>query len=461
MPYHFDTLLVSVDHPINFNVQTQSVSMSIAIESESVLQKRKADELIENEDGEVQQQSDDDEYQHESSSSSSTHSSPQKQLKKAKTAPITTNAQLFQLFQAASGYKFDVPLGHITVALSKPNADKQAAYKKKCGRDNMELKDRFVNINVLFRTLPMDEKIISKFLPDLEKKLKREPFPYISMSAPGKLRWSRLTGLGTFDKTKNRPKTVGEACHEFSLTVSAYRDDSVDDRGRDPDALKWISKVAAINNYIGTAIANNTQLAPKHHEACKELLDRDPGDVNVPYKDRYVAKFVEAFVKPLDDVSELKFSTRMFRYPSAEEKEMFAVHPYIAPNEQLQRVYDDAGRNDKIVYNDMPVVRPKTPAEAAASWPADPNPFVYIPFSERGQITDGALAATLYEYALTESYNNKSYLKLKAMMLIWFPGEPAPVSTLAMDRPFVFNAVQHDDIKQDGMPAQPQHDEDY
>jgi hypothetical protein len=107
----------------------------------------------------------------------------------------------------------------------------------------------------------------------------------------------------------------------------------------------------------------------------------------------------------------------------------------------------------------MPVVRPKTAAEIEAGLKSgDTNPFEYVPFGERGAITDGSIGAVLYEFALTECYSDKSWPKLRPLLLIWFRDAPAVVSPLAMEKPFLFQTGAVQVVTEEKVKLEEQHD---
>jgi len=357
---------------------------------------------------------------------------PKKRAKKSLEKISSTARQLRELFGPDNGYKFDVPLTHIKVAVSKPNPIKQAEFQAKTGKAST--KDKFVNINITFRTIKETEGILSKFIPEVIKKSNVDLFP------PAKLKFPSLKGRGTFDKAKHAPLTIQQSCHEFSLSNIAYSEDAVDENCCDPEVVKQFAKVNSINKYIGEKIAENELIAPNQHVLCKRLVELAPAET---YQQRYKAKFIENYLKSLDGVSSLKFSTKMFRGLFGEEKAKFdAEGGYKMPTDDLQIAYEDAGRNDKFAYKEFPVIRPKTEQEANETFKEDPNPFKFIPFAERGCLVDGSLCSTLYQYDLTESYQDKSYLKLKPLLLIWFPDEAASKKEVVMEKPFVFGAAK-------------------
>lgn len=352
-----------------------------------------------------------------------------------------------RLFARDAGYRFwasDLNLKHVTVRLSKVSDKKMAEYRAKAGRALKNMKDRYVNVNSLFSTIPSDEEILSKFVPDLVEKARTEPFRVIQLSPPCKAKWVRLQGLGNFDKPKFAPENEKDAGHELSLTAGAYDEARVDSDGCDPSAFAWMQHLDKMWQQIAHEIASNKEIAPDLHKKCAEDMERlvaeRPLAAGEKYEERYLAHFKNTYIKKRD--LEQKFVYKMFRYPTAEEQEMFRSEPYKAPSDRLQQVYDDAGPKDKIVYNDFPVVRPKTKEEAEASFATDPNPFVAVPFEQRGEIRDNSICSVLYEVGVTESAKDKSHLKLRPLLLIWIRDVARKPAVKKEKKPFVFSSVE-------------------
>lgn len=364
----------------------------------------------------------------------------------------TLSDQLRQLFAWERGYRFRVKASFITVSVSTVSDKKRDQKRLKFGRDFADAKNKYVNVNTLFSTLPSGEAILSKFLPQLASR--KEPYSIVQLTPALKLRFPHLTGMGSWEKDKYRPKTKGDAEHEFSLSVSAYRSDSVDQFGNDPDAVDWWSDLQSTWNQVAKLISRNTSVAPDLHALCKAKIESQnkAGSAaaasstdsqisnDVPYAQLYEKTYLENFIEPVNPKL-LKFSTRMFAFPTLDQKKQFEKTPYRAPTKDIQNVYDKADDEDKKIFKDLPVIRPRTKEETiAASVDGDRNPFVYVPYEERGQIQDNSIASCLYEIGITESYNNKSYLKLRPLLLIWFRDATPAVSPLQMAEAFVFDS---------------------
>jgi hypothetical protein len=352
---------------------------------------------------------------------------------------------LRSLFSRANGYRLhpeDLKMNHLTVRLTKVSDKKLAEARAKAGRALKNMKDRYLNLNSLFSTIPTDDEILSKFVPGLLAKAKAEPFRVIQMSPPCKMKWTRLTGLGSFDKTKYAPENEESAEHEFSLNVGAYNEQFVDDRGLDPSAVAWLEHTKTIWNFITDEIIRNKEIAPELHKMCGADLEKDKPPSSISYEEAYAVNYRNKYVKGKDGDLEVKFGAKMFRFPTVEDRTAFNDIPYVAPNERMQSLYDGVNDKKQVIYNDFPVIRPKTTEEASKSFDTDPNPFIYVPYSERDQIKDNSIGSCLYEIAITENHQGKSYLKLKPLLLIWVRDVVSQkATTKKRDRPFVFGEV--------------------
>jgi hypothetical protein len=398
----------------------------------------------------------------ENSSSSSSAFKKQEEDKKVQ-GSRTLNDDLKELFSHIKGYRIDpskAQLNHIVVVSSKSKAGYAEEYKKKFGTNPTGDKDHFVNVNSLFRTLPLTDTILTRFIPDVMSGLgvKTEPYHVIHLSPVGKLKYVHITGLGTFQKTTYRAKTIPESCHEFNLSISAYNENYMTEKGEDPACKEWILALAKIWLCICTQVASNPKIASDLHAKTAEDLMRQTAAAttttttstvttttstststttatNDNDKQRYIQHFIKTYTKPVENENSIKFATKMFRSCTLKEREEYAKTPYKAPTPIIQQAYDDAGKNDKFVYVDMPVIRPKTAKERKEASKnkkeKDTNPFVYVPPQDRDNIKDGELASVLYSVGITESYKNLSHLKLHPLLLIVFPDDETKSETVA------------------------------
>jgi hypothetical protein len=376
---------------------------------------------------------------HPAASSSSSSSSPATALVTSSSSSSTVaplgkispaEASLRSLFSRKKGYSFwyDIMSAkRVTVAVSKVSEKKKAAMVKKAGREIKNMKDRYVNVNALFPVVSVHETILSKFLPDFGTKANMPPHHVTQLSPPCRLQWVRLTGLGSFDKPTHAADSRQKAQHEFHLNFGAYDEERVTEDGMDLSAAAWKAATMKLWAHLAMHIVTHKEIAPDLHamtEAAVKAAAKK--DKKLVYEKAYKEHHLAQYIKDYETATDFKFATKMFRYPSVDEVKAYKeTTPYKAPSDVMQQMYDTAMAGEQVVYQDLPVIRLKTPAELKAGPPKDKNPFIYVPYAERGKIVSGELASCLYDVGITESAQNKSHLKLKPLLLIWFPSETA------------------------------------
>jgi len=346
---------------------------------------------------------------------------------------------LRNIFKIEKGYRIHpecAKIQHLTVTLSKMNAAKIEEKKKASGRANPNMKERFVNVNSMLRCMPADDTILTRWCHGLKAKLATDLNSVYRLSPPCKLNWCRLFSLGTFEKTKHAAATAEQAQHEFSACTGAYSENFVTDKGEDPSARSWLDKDIAIWNFITHEIIKNKEIAPMNHSKCADdLKTNNTPDTNT---DAYAVNFLSKYIARKEGDKELKFNSSMFRYPTAADREHFKSEPYVAPHPKHHDLFYENRAANQVIYCDFPVVRPKTQAEAEATFETDDNPFVYVPFQEREAIKSGSIGSVFYEVGVTENHQGKSYYKTRPLLLIWFNNIGVKAATEKPKKPFVF-----------------------
>jgi len=341
-----------------------------------------------------------------------------------------------------------VNVRHLSLVYVTMSSEKMEMYRRaNNGRDPMQKTSIYVNS--MFNSLPSgDDEVFRKFLVNPDR-LQSEPYHAIGITPPGKIKYPILTGVGSFGKKVYPADSLKASHHEFAFCLSALQEQFVDEAtGHDTSCLKWFDAVNNVWNRLSTIIAESPKMAPRLKEACARqlALEASPSSASssspvspvqttsptgsvsgstpgvtgftshTEARDRFTSKFKELFCKKFDASRGVDFKSKFFR------KYVEAEHPggYKAPTPALQQVFEDAGKHEKLVYNDMPVVRPKTSEEVDATWESDPNPFVYVPITERGVIVSGSYVSVLYEYGITEDAKEKSHLKLRPLVVVWF-----------------------------------------
>lgn len=343
-------------------------------------------------------------------------------------ALLTQTEQLKLIFPESAGYRYTINPKWLTLTASKMSDKKKKAKAEKYGgRESGDSKERFVNVNSLFRTFPKNEKILSKFLPKLNEL--KEPHKPILISAACKSRYCRMTGWGT--SAKEQWKTdKNKSKHEFSLTPQAFREDSVTEDGKDPHSLAQFEMWKTVWGHLSGLIIDSTKIAEKFHTECSKLVGaQNEKETDEQYRERFRATYIKTFIKPVDEGC-VKFDAPMVGMPTEEELKEFEKKPYTPPAPHFLDVYEVRNVNDRVIYRDLPVIRPKTDAELRAD-EEDDNPFIYVPFDQREGI-DGGILAPVYEIGVTEDAKEKSHFKPRPLLVIWFKDD-CQMSPLAMD----------------------------